>query len=98
MGGTERSRPTAPPLNGQGSGRAAKPGKQFYFTIDCDWVPGSQVGLTALLDCCDRLRVKATIFFAGRFAEAYPDLVRESVEGTEAGAPLVLSPLPGRSG
>lgn len=77
MGWTERSRKAAPPLNGQGSGRAAKPGKQFYFTIDCDWVPGSQVGLTALLDSCDRLRVKATIFFAGRFAEAYPDLVRE---------------------
>ena len=77
MGRTERSRHAAPPLTAQDPARTAKPGKQFYFTIDCDWVPGSQVGLTALLDCCDRLRVKATIFFAGRFAEAYPDLVRE---------------------
>ena len=51
--------------------------KQLYFTIDCDWVPGSQAGLEALLGCCDRHRVKATVFFAGRFAEAYPDLVRE---------------------
>ncbi|MGQ0693986.1 MAG: polysaccharide deacetylase family protein [Nitrospiraceae bacterium] len=49
---------------------------QFYFTIDCDWVPGSQVGLERLLDSCDRYRLKGTIFFAGRFAEAYPDLVR----------------------
>lgn len=77
MGRTERSRRADLPLNGQEPGRAAKPGKQFYFTIDCDWVPGSHVGLVSLLDMCDRIRIKATIFFAGRFAEAYPDLVRE---------------------
>ena len=80
MGWTERSRQAALPLNGQEPGRAAKSGRQFYFTIDCDWVPGSHVGLESLLDCCDRLRVKATIFFAGRFAEAYPDLVRECLQ------------------
>lgn len=51
--------------------------KNLYFTIDCDWVPGSQKGLEALLDCCDRYRVTGTVFFAGRFAEAYPDLVRD---------------------
>src|SRR5688572_11738798 len=51
--------------------------KYLYFTIDCDWVPGSQKGLEALLDCCDRYRVTGTVFFAGRFAEAYPDLVRD---------------------
>lgn len=50
---------------------------QFYFTIDCDWIPGSQRGLEQLLVLCDRYRLKGTIFFAGRFAEAYPDLVRE---------------------
>ena len=54
----------------------AAPARRFYFTIDCDWVPGSQVGLEALLDCCDRYGIRGTIFFAGRFAEAYPDLVR----------------------
>lgn len=54
-----------------------KPDPQFYFTIDCDWVPGSQRGLERLLDLCDRLRLKSTIFFAGRFAETYPALVRE---------------------
>ncbi len=77
MGSTDRSRQAAPPLNEQESGRATKPGKQFYFTIDCDWVPGSHVGLESLLERCDRFRIKATIFFAGRFAETYPDLVRE---------------------
>ncbi|HSF69916.1 MAG TPA: polysaccharide deacetylase family protein [Nitrospira sp.] len=50
--------------------------KRLFFTIDCDWVPGSQKGLQALLDCCDRYRITGTIFFSGRFAEAYPDLVR----------------------
>jgi peptidoglycan-N-acetylglucosamine deacetylase len=80
MGRTERSRQAALPLNGQEPGRSAKPGKQFYFTIDCDWVPGSQVGLKSLLESCDRVRIKATIFFAGRFAEAYPDLVRECLQ------------------
>lgn len=52
---------------------------RFYFTIDCDWVPGSDVGLTALLDCCDRHGIAGTIFVAGRFAEAYPDLVKDCV-------------------
>jgi peptidoglycan/xylan/chitin deacetylase (PgdA/CDA1 family) len=80
MGRTEPSQQAALPINGQEAGRTAKPGKQFYFTIDCDWVPGSHVGLASLLDCCDRFRIKATIFFAGRFAETYPDLVRECLQ------------------
>lgn len=50
--------------------------KRLYFTVDCDWVPGSQKGLEALLDCCDRYHMSGTVFFTGRFAQAYPDLVR----------------------
>jgi peptidoglycan/xylan/chitin deacetylase (PgdA/CDA1 family) len=50
--------------------------KRFFFTIDCDWVPGSQTGLEALLDCCERYRMTGTVFFTGRFAETYPHLVR----------------------
>jgi len=50
---------------------------RFYFTVDCDWVPGSQAGLERLLDLCDQHQIKGTIFFAGRFAESYPDLVLE---------------------
>jgi peptidoglycan/xylan/chitin deacetylase (PgdA/CDA1 family) len=61
-------------VNGNGHGKTAP--LQFYFTIDCDWVPGSHVGLELLLDFCDRHHLKGTIFFAGRFAETYPDLVR----------------------
>jgi peptidoglycan/xylan/chitin deacetylase (PgdA/CDA1 family) len=49
---------------------------RFYFTVDCDWVPGSQVGLEYLLCLCQRLNLKGTFFFAGRFADTYPDLVR----------------------
>ena len=61
--------------NGNGHGKTAPP--QFYFTIDCDWVPGSHVGLEMLLAFCHRTHLKGTIFFAGRFAEAYPHLVRD---------------------
>ena len=50
--------------------------KRLFFTIDCDWVPGSQQGLETLLHCCERYRMTATVFFTGRFAEAYPNLVR----------------------
>ena len=49
----------------------------MHFTIDVDWVPGSEVGLEGLLDFCDRWKLKATVFIAGRFAEAYPDLIRK---------------------
>ena len=49
----------------------------WHFTIDVDWVPGSEVGLEGLLDFCDRWTLKATIFVAGRFADAYADLIRE---------------------
>lgn len=62
------------PANGNGHDKTAPP--QFYFTIDCDWVPGSHAGLELLLNLCDRYRLTGTIFFAGRFAETYPDLVR----------------------
>ena len=41
---------------------------QWHFTIDVDWVPGSEVGLESLLDFCDRWKLKATIFVAGRSA------------------------------
>ncbi len=63
-------------LFGERSLRTTQSGR-FYLTIDCDWVPGSQPGLERLLALCDRYQIKGTIFFAGRFAEAYPDLVRK---------------------
>lgn len=55
----------------------AQTGLQWHFTIDVDWVPGSEVGLEGLLDFCDRWKLKATIFVTGRFAEAYADLIRD---------------------
>lgn len=62
-------------MTGTCRGKTSPP--QFYFTIDCDWVPGSQFGLERLLDLCDQYQLRGTIFFAGRFAETYPHLVRE---------------------
>lgn len=59
---------------------------RWHFTIDVDWVPGSQFGLAGLLEFCERWRLKATIFVAGRFAEAYPDLIKDCVrQGHELG-------------
>lgn len=63
------------PVNGNGHDKTDP--LQFYFTIDCDWVPGSHMGLELLLNLCDQYHLKGTIFFAGRFAEAYPHLVRD---------------------
>jgi peptidoglycan-N-acetylglucosamine deacetylase len=65
------------PSTHNGRTRGFHHSKQLHFTIDCDWVPGSQKGLEAILACCDRYRMKATVFFAGRFAQAYPELVRD---------------------
>jgi len=61
-----------------GTGHSFDVTKRLYFTIDCDWVPGSQKGLEALLNCCDRYHMAGTVFFTGRFAQAYPDLARGS--------------------
>ena len=55
----------------------AQTSAQWHFTIDVDWVPGSEVGLEGLLDFCDRWKLKATIFVAGRFAETYADLISD---------------------
>ncbi len=53
------------------------PHRPWHFTIDADWVPGSEVGLEGLLDFCDRRTLKATIFVAGRFAETHAGLIRD---------------------
>jgi len=55
----------------------AQTGLQWHFTIDVDWVPGSEVGLEGLLNFCDQWKLKTTIFVTGRFAEAYADLIRD---------------------
>jgi len=49
----------------------------LHFTIDVDWVHGSESGLKSLLDFCDRWKLKATIFVAGRFAETHAELLGE---------------------
>ena len=50
--------------------------RYFLFTIDADWVPGSEKGLEALLKLCGEMSLRATIFATGRFGLAYPDLIR----------------------
>lgn len=69
--------------------------RHFLFTIDADWIPGSAAGLEALLDLCDARRVRATIFTTGKFALAYPQLIRQAVEvGHEIGTHGWQHPMP----
>jgi len=51
---------------------------RFHFTIDVDWIPGSETGLSSLLSLCRKYKMPATLFTAGRFAEVYPDVLREA--------------------
>jgi hypothetical protein len=51
--------------------------RRFLFTVDVDWVVGSDAGVLALCDFCDRVGVRATFFVAGRFANRYARVVRE---------------------
>jgi len=55
----------------------SQPTRRFLFTVDVDWVVGSETGVLRLCDFCDRIGIRATFFVAGRFAERYPHLVRD---------------------
>jgi peptidoglycan/xylan/chitin deacetylase (PgdA/CDA1 family) len=60
--------------------------KQFFFTVDVDWIPGSDAGLRRLYDFCEEEKLASTLFITGRFAEKYPDVIREGVDrGCEVG-------------
>ncbi len=53
--------------------------RAFLFTVDVDWIPGSEEGVLGLCDFCERLGLTATFLFAGRMAQEAPDAVREVV-------------------
>lgn len=52
------------------------PRRLFLFTIDADWIRGSEAGLEALLALSADLGLRATIFTTGKFALAYPQLLQ----------------------
>lgn len=67
----------------------------FLFTIDADWVPGSERGLEALLELCRELRFRATIFTTGKFGMAYSRLIQTAhAEGHEIGVHGWEHPMP----
>jgi peptidoglycan/xylan/chitin deacetylase (PgdA/CDA1 family) len=69
--------------------------RSFLFTIDADWVPGSDTGLVALLELCESMDLRATIFATGRFGLAYPALIRRAAEaGHEIGVHGWEHPMP----
>lgn len=51
--------------------------KNFHFSVDVDYVPGSEGGLEPIFEMCERLKLKPTFFITGKFAQVYPDQVRE---------------------
>ena len=50
--------------------------KKFFFTIDVDWVRGSELGLRHLMELCEQKQLKATLFVAGKFVEEYPEIIK----------------------
>lgn len=60
--------------------------KRFLFTVDVDWIPGSQVGLELLYGFAQRHALATTLFVTGRFATEYPEVLRLGVDqGHELG-------------
>lgn len=60
--------------------------KLFLFTVDADWIPGSEPGFEQLMVVANRYRLKMTAFAAGRFAKDNPLLLQAALaEGHEIG-------------
>ncbi len=51
--------------------------KKVFFTMDVDFVKGSESGVLNLIDFCNRLSLKADFFITGKFAPEYPEIVQE---------------------
>ncbi len=64
----------------------SKRDRRFYFSIDVDWVRGTEAALPDILDLCDEYELRATFFTVGGFAREYPEVLREAVDrGHEVG-------------
>lgn len=60
--------------------------RRFYFSVDVDWVRGSEAALPEIFALCDEYDLRATFFAVGGFAEEYPELLAEAVRrGHEVG-------------
>lgn len=60
---------------------------RFLFTVDADWIPGSEPGYEALLRIMAEFNLPGTFFVTGKFARDNPSLLRETSErGHEVGS------------
>lgn len=60
--------------------------KDFIFSIDLDWIPGSEQSMKKIFDIIEKHDIKPTIFFTGKFALNYSDILIESIQrGYEIG-------------
>ena len=59
--------------------------KYLHFTIDCDFIPNSNIVFDNLLKFVDQNKLKPTFFLAGKFAEKYPKLSEKLAHKYEIG-------------
>jgi hypothetical protein len=60
--------------------------KKFHFTIDVDYIPGSEGGLIELIEFCSQMELRPTIFITGMFAVEYAEVIVEAAKrGYELG-------------
>ncbi len=53
--------------------------KKLYFTIDLDWIPGSEQSMGEIFKLIETYNIKPTFFFTGKFAQNYPEILSECV-------------------
>jgi hypothetical protein len=51
----------------------------LHFSVDFDWVPGSEKSVPKLFDLFQKYQLRPTLFFTGGFASAYPEIVQQAM-------------------
>ena len=46
--------------------------KKFYFSMDVDYVPGTQIAVDPVVRYCEKKELNCSFFVTGKFAEEYP--------------------------
>jgi len=59
--------------------------KYLHFTIDCDYIPNSNLVFDRLLDFIEYNKLNPTFFLTGKFAEEYPALSKKLANKYEIG-------------
>lgn len=61
--------------------------RRFHFTVDVDWIPGSEPGLELLLELCEAYSLPSSLFLSGRCASDCRHLLATALrKGHEIGS------------